>query len=41
MLVGNNIALVIPLKFIPEAIFVKEAMNLWTKKRKNVAVVLD
>jgi putative hemolysin len=33
--------IVIPVEFIPEAIFVKEAMSLLTKKRKSVAVVLD
>lgn len=33
--------IVIPVEFIPEAIFIKEAMNLLTKKRKSIAVVLD
>jgi putative hemolysin len=33
--------IIIPVEFIPEAIFVKDAMNLLTKKRKSVAVVLD
>lgn len=33
--------IVIPVEFIPEAIYVKDAMNLLTKKRKSVAVVLD
>jgi putative hemolysin len=33
--------IVIPAEFIPEAIYVKDAMNLLTKKRKSVAVVLD
>ncbi|MBW4359277.1 hemolysin family protein [Flavobacterium taihuense] len=33
--------IVIPVEFIPEAIFVKDAMSLLTKKRKSVAVVLD
>jgi putative hemolysin len=33
--------IVIPVEFIPETIFVKDAMNLLTKKRKSVAVVLD
>lgn len=32
---------VIPVEFIPEAIYVKDAMSLLTKKRKSVAVVLD
>ena len=33
--------IVIPVEFIPETIFIKEAMNLLTKKRKSVAVVMD
>jgi putative hemolysin len=33
--------IVIPVEFIPETIFVKDAMKLLTKKRKSVAVVLD
>jgi len=33
--------IVIPVEFIPEAIYIKDAMNLLTKKRKSVAVVLD
>ncbi len=33
--------IVIPVEFIPEAIYVKDAMNLLTKKRKSVAVVVD
>jgi putative hemolysin len=33
--------IVISAEFIPEAIYVKDAMNLLTKKRKSVAVVLD
>jgi putative hemolysin len=33
--------IVIPVEFIPEAIYVKDAMNLLTKKHKSVAVVLD
>lgn len=33
--------IVISVEFVPEAIYVKEAMNLLTKKRKSVAVVLD
>nr|WP_315199682.1 hemolysin family protein [uncultured Flavobacterium sp.] len=33
--------IVILVEFIPEAIYVKDAMNLLTKKRKSVAVVLD
>jgi len=33
--------IVIPVEFIPETIFVKDAMNLLTKKRRSVAVVLD
>jgi putative hemolysin len=33
--------IVIPVEFIPEAIYIKDAMNLLTKKRKSIAVVLD
>jgi len=33
--------IVIPVEFIPETIYVKDAMDLLTKKRKSVAVVLD
>jgi len=33
--------IVIPVEFIPEAIYIKDAMNLLTKKRKSLAVVLD
>jgi CBS domain containing-hemolysin-like protein len=33
--------IVIPVEFIPEAIFIKDAMNLLSRKRKSVAVVLD
>lgn len=33
--------IVIPVEFIPEAIYIKDAMNILTKKRKSVAVVLD
>ncbi|MDI5898931.1 hemolysin family protein [Flavobacterium yafengii] len=38
----NNIKeIVISVEFVPETIFIKDAMNLLTKKRKSVAVVLD
>jgi CBS domain containing-hemolysin-like protein len=38
----NNIKeIVIPVEFVPETIFIKDTMNLLTKKRKSVAVVLD
>ena len=38
----NNIKeIVISVEFVPETIFIKDAMNLLTKKRKCVAVVLD
>lgn len=38
----NNIKeIVIAVEFVPETIFIKDAMNLLTKKRKSVAVVLD
>lgn len=31
----------IPVEFIPETMFIKDAMNLLTKKRKSIAIVLD
>jgi putative hemolysin len=34
-------SIVIPVEFVPETIFIKDAMNLLTKKRKSVAVVID
>ena len=34
-------SIVIPVEFVPETIFIKDAMKLLTKKRKSVAVVLD
>jgi putative hemolysin len=34
-------SIVIRVEFVPETIFIKDAMNLLTKKRKSVAVVLD
>jgi len=34
-------SILIPVEFVPETIFIKDAMNLLTKKRKSVAVVLD
>jgi CBS domain containing-hemolysin-like protein len=37
----NIKSIVIPVEFIPETIYIKDAMNLLTKKRKSVAVVLD
>ena len=33
--------IVILVEFVPQTIFIKDAMNLLTKKRKSVAVVLD
>jgi putative hemolysin len=33
--------IVIAVEFVPETIYIKDAMNLLTKKRKSVAVVLD
>ncbi len=33
--------IVIPVEFIPEPIYIKDAMSLLTKKRKSMAVVLD
>jgi len=34
-------AVLIPVEFVPETIFIKDALDLLTKKRKSVAVVLD
>lgn len=34
-------SIVIPVEFVPETVYIKDAMNLLTKKRKSVAVVLD
>jgi len=34
-------AIMIPVEFVPETMFVKEVLNLLTRKRKSVAVVLD
>jgi CBS domain containing-hemolysin-like protein len=31
----------IPVEFVPETMFIKDVMNLLTKKRKSVAIVLD
>lgn len=33
--------IMIPVEFVPETIFVKEVLNLLTRKRKSVAIVLD
>ena len=33
--------IVISVEFVPETIYIKDAMNLLTKKRKSVAVVID
>jgi putative hemolysin len=38
---GSVKEIVIAVEFVPETIYVKDAMNLLTKKRKSVAVVLD
>jgi len=34
-------SILIPVEFVPQTIFIKDAMNLLTKKRKSVAIVLD
>ena len=34
-------SVLIPIEFVPETIFVKDVLNLLTKKRKSVAVVID
>jgi putative hemolysin len=38
---GSIKEIVISVEFVPETIYIKDAMNLLTKKRKSVAVVLD
>ncbi len=37
----NIKSIVISVEFVPETIYIKDVMNLLTKKRKSVAVVLD
>lgn len=37
----NIKAIMIPVEFVPETIFVKDVLNLLTKKRKSVAIILD
>ncbi len=37
----NIKSIVIPIEFVPETMFIKDVMNLLTKTRKSVAVVLD
>ncbi len=34
-------SVLIPVEFVPETVYIKDALNLLTKKRKSVAVVLD
>ena len=34
-------SVIIPVEFIPETMLIKDAMNLLTKKRKSVAIVID
>lgn len=34
-------SILIPVEFVPETVFIKDTMDLLTKKRKSVAVVLD
>jgi CBS domain containing-hemolysin-like protein len=34
-------SIMIPVEFVPETILIKDVMNLLTKKRKSVAVILD
>jgi CBS domain containing-hemolysin-like protein len=34
-------SIMIPVEFVPETILIKDAMNLLTRKRKSVAVILD
>ncbi|WPR72546.1 hemolysin family protein [Flavobacterium sp. NG2] len=37
----NIKSIIIPVEFVPETIFIKDVMDLLTKKRKSVAVVID
>jgi putative hemolysin len=37
----NIKSVTIPVEYVPETIFIKDTMNLLTKKRKSIAVVLD
>lgn len=37
----NIKSILIPVEFVPESIFIKDAMKLLTKTRKSVAIVLD
>ena len=37
----NIKSIMIPVEFIPETIYVKDALNVLTKKRKSIAVILD
>ena len=34
-------AIMIPVEYVPETIFIKDVLNLLTKKRKSVAIILD
>ena len=34
-------SIMIPVEFVPETIYIKDALNILTKKRKSIAVVLD
>ena len=34
-------SILIPVEFVPETIFIKDVLNILTKKRKSIAVVLD
>ena len=34
-------SIMIPVEFVPETIFIKEVLNILTRKRKSVAIVLD
>lgn len=37
----NIKAIMIPVEFVPETIFVKDVLNILAKKRKSVAIILD
>src|SRR5690606_5877732 len=37
----NITAIVMPVEFVPETMLVKDVLNLLTKKRKSISVVID
>ena len=41
MILRNLNLLIISIEFVPESMFINDLLNLLTKKRKSVAVVID